>query len=279
MLAAILSIWTKIRVQMLWGDILYPKLPFWGIWTILLTSLRPLLVLFLPNLKLIVRGQCEAVTAHVLVRRLPHQHNIAHGTSNLFNNAPPLPLHKQGLEEDSNKENHSPGPSTSPLKKRKYKTTDQKLYDIFKVIRDANWALSDFLYFAFRHKNTNGEDIHCEPAHSNMVQKFLAGNCVHTPARMLDSWYHSKDGRHEDKSPMFSTTTSFTEIRGIRECLTCSSNWTAIGAGSDECSHMTHIFQWPPCCCGFSRASCKNNRSILSRTLQIPSICIVGIIG
>ena len=53
-----------------------------------------------------------------------------------------------------------------------------------------------------------------------MVQKFLAGNCVHTPAQILHSWYHSKDGRHEDTSLMFSTTTPYTDIRGVRECLT-----------------------------------------------------------
>jgi hypothetical protein len=65
---------------------------------------------------------------------------------------------KRSLEEDSNKENQSPGLS-SPPKKWKYKkqrTTDQKLYDIFKVIHDTDWGLSDFLYFVFRHKDTDG---------------------------------------------------------------------------------------------------------------------------
>jgi len=53
-----------------------------------------------------------------------------------------------------------------------------------------------------------------------MVQKFLAGNCIHMPAQILHSWYHSKDGRLEDSTLMFSTTTPYTEIRGICKCLT-----------------------------------------------------------
>jgi len=113
--------------------------------------------------------------------------------------------------------------SSSPPKKRKYKkrrTTDQKLREIFKVIHDADWAFSDFLYFVFRHEDAEGEEIHCKQAHGNMVQKFLAGNCIHTPAQILHSWYHSKDGRLEDSTLMFSTTTPYTEIRGICKCLT-----------------------------------------------------------
>jgi hypothetical protein len=132
------------------------------------------------------------------------------------------PARKRSLEEDSNKENQLPG-SLSPPKKRKYKkrrTTDQKLCEIFKVIHEADWGLSDFLYFVFRREDTEGQDIHREQAHGNMVQKFLAGNCTHTPAQILHSWYHSKDGRIEDPTLMFSTTTPYTKIRGVRECLT-----------------------------------------------------------
>jgi hypothetical protein len=56
--------------------------------------------------------------------------------------------------------------------------TDQKLCDVFKIINDTNWTLSDFLYFVFLHEDMDGEEIHREQAHGNMVQKFLAGNCT-----------------------------------------------------------------------------------------------------
>ena len=76
------------------------------------------------------------------------------------------------------------------------------------------------MYFFFRHEDAEGEEIHREQVHGNMVQKFPAGNCIHMPAQILHSWYHSKDGRLEDSTLMFSTTTPYTEIRGVRECLT-----------------------------------------------------------
>jgi len=129
---------------------------------------------------------------------------------------------KQNLEEDSNKENKSPGLS-SPPKKWKYKkqrTTNQKPHDIFKVIHDADWGLSDFLYFVFQHKDTDGNEIHCEQAHANMVQKFLARNCVYMLAHILHLWYYSKDGRQEDPTLMFSTTKPYMEISAIHKYLT-----------------------------------------------------------
>src|SRR6267154_4290554 len=59
-----------------------------------------------------------------------NQNNIQHLTP--VRDISTSPAHKQGLEEDSNKENQLPG-SLSPPKKRKFKkqrTTDQKLCDI-----------------------------------------------------------------------------------------------------------------------------------------------------
>ena len=124
--------------------------------------------------------------------------------------------HKWGLE-DSHKENQSPG-LLSPLKKQKYKrwrTTDQKLHDIFMAIHDADWGLLDFLYFVFWHKDAEGKEIHCEQAHGNVVQWFLAGNCVYTPAQILHLWYRSKDGCQEDLTLMFSTTKPYMEISAL----------------------------------------------------------------
>ena len=60
----------------------------------------------------------------------------------------------------------------------------------------------DFLFYAFRHKDDKGEDIHCGQAHANTVQKFLAGYTEHTLAEILNSWFHSSDGRLDDDSEL-----------------------------------------------------------------------------
>ena len=69
-----------------------------------------------------------------------NQNNIQHLTP--VRDISTSPARKQGLEEDSNKENQLSGPLSPPKKRR---TTDQKLCDIFKVIHEADWGLSDFL--------------------------------------------------------------------------------------------------------------------------------------
>jgi len=72
------------------------------------------------------------------------------------------------MDEYCDKENQSPGPSTPPPKKQKRAYTKRRTID--------------FLFYAFRHKDNEGEDIHCKQAHANTVQKFLAGYTEHTPA-------------------------------------------------------------------------------------------------
>jgi len=60
--------------------------------------------------------------------------------------------HKWGLDQDLNKENQSPGQTSSHPKKWKYakwRTMDDKLCDIFNEIHRADWALSNFLYLVF----------------------------------------------------------------------------------------------------------------------------------
>jgi hypothetical protein len=120
------------------------------------------------------------------------------------------PARKRTIDEYSDKENQSPGPSTPPPKKQKRayakrRTIDEKLCDIFTVIDKAGWSFADFLFYAFRHKDDKGEDIHRGQAHANTVQKFLAGYTEHTPAEILNSWFHSSDGRLDDDSELMNS--------------------------------------------------------------------------
>ena len=79
---------------------------------------------------------------------------------------------------------------------------DEKLLDIFTVIDKAVWSFANFLFYAFRREDDEGEDIHCEQAHANTVQKFLARYTEHTPAEILNSWFHSSHGRLDDDSEL-----------------------------------------------------------------------------
>jgi hypothetical protein len=128
---------------------------------------------------------------------------------------------KWGLDQDSNKENRSPEQASSPPKKRKYakrRTTDDKLRDVFNEIHRADWALSDFLYLVFRHKDADGKEI--KHNHGIAVQRFLTGGCIYTPGHIINSWFHSPYGHEKDASLMFSVTTPYTEISSVRSCLT-----------------------------------------------------------
>jgi len=85
------------------------------------------------------------------------------------------------------------------------------------VIDKAGWSFADFLFYAFRHKDDNGNDIHREQAHANTIQKFLGGYTDRTPADILNFWYHSPDGRlDEDSVLMYSITTPYTDIKPVR---------------------------------------------------------------
>jgi hypothetical protein len=89
------------------------------------------------------------------------------------------------------------------------------------VIDKAGWSFADFLFYAFRHKDENGKDIHREQAHANRVQKFLAGYTDRTPADILNFWFHSPDGRLDEESVlMYSVTTPYMHIKPVRACLT-----------------------------------------------------------
>ena len=130
------------------------------------------------------RDNTNLVTVYVHVRRchLQPSGHIRHSAYSVKLKI--QPLHGNGLW------NQSPGPSTPPPKKQKRayakrRTIDEKLLDIFTVIDKAGWSFADFLFYAFRHKDDEAEDIHREQAHANTVQKFLAGYTEHTPAEIL----------------------------------------------------------------------------------------------
>ena len=167
--------------------------------------------------------------------------------------------HKWGLDQDSNKENQSPGQASSPPKKRKYakrRTTDDKLRDIFNEIHRADWALSDFLYLVFRHKDADGKEI--KHNHGNAVQRFLTGGCIYTPGHIINSWFHSPYGHEKDASHVFSNDAVYGDFicSIVPYIICCSSCRTAIGSGSYKCCKT---LQWPSRSC-FSQDGGEKSR-------------------
>ena len=89
------------------------------------------------------------------------------------------------------------------------------------VINKAGWSFVDFLFYAFRHKDKNGKDIHQEQAHTNIVQRFPAVYTDRTPADILNFWFHSTDRRLNQESVlMYSVTTPYMHIKPVWACLT-----------------------------------------------------------
>jgi uncharacterized FlaG/YvyC family protein len=81
--------------------------------------------------------------------------------------------------QDDNKENETVSSDTLPPTKKPQAYTEQrsnkeKLRDILAKIDNANWSMSDFLYYTFRNKDSAGKDIHQDHSHASTVQKFLA---------------------------------------------------------------------------------------------------------
>ena len=96
--------------------------------------------------------------------------------------------------------------------------THNKLCDIFNEIHHADWALSDFLYLVFQHKDTDEKEIKHD--HGNAVQRSLTGGCIYTPGHIINSWFHSPYGCKKDPFLMFSIMMPCTEISSVKLCLT-----------------------------------------------------------
>ena len=83
-------------------------------------------------------------------------------------------------------------------KKRAYqawRSTTDKLRNIFEAIRDVNWTLGDFLYYTFQTKDKSGREVQRTIQHSMYATNFLQGWTAYTPGIILECWYRSSDGR------------------------------------------------------------------------------------
>jgi hypothetical protein len=134
---------------------------------------------------------------------------------------------KESSSDESNKENEelSTNSTSRPKKtKRMYtrrRTVDEKLSEVFSAIKSVDWSFADFEYYAFWHQDDHGKPVQWTHQHAVTIQKFLAGNMKYSPADIINSWIHMKDGcLDRDSELMFSITTPFTEIKSVWPCLT-----------------------------------------------------------
>ncbi|KAF8875228.1 hypothetical protein BD779DRAFT_1424235, partial [Infundibulicybe gibba] len=101
-----------------------------------------------------------------------------------------------------------------------HQTTSAKLEAVFQAIDDARWTLGDFLHYTFRMKDDDAKDISCSPRHAQVMSRFLQGLCAYTPAMILNTWFHSPDGRiltdSHDTNLTYSTKIPYTEIKPVR---------------------------------------------------------------
>ncbi|KAH9939836.1 hypothetical protein B0H21DRAFT_681731, partial [Amylocystis lapponica] len=111
-----------------------------------------------------------------------------------------------------------PSLQDSQPKKRKYNPrqgVDDKLAAIFLAIGKANWAFSEF-----RTHDNNRQPISRTHSHASHVQQFLHGHTKHTPAVILDAWFHHPDGRipvgSDDEQLMYSTAVLYTTILPVQ---------------------------------------------------------------
>lgn len=155
----------------------------------------------------------------------------------------PLPSHRLGKSttplsttprlSKRQKENELPVPvtlsETPPPKSRSYtprKSTADKLELVFASLHTVGWTLGEFLYFTFRTKDDNGNELSRSAQNAMYTTHFLQGHMKYTAATIIDLWFRSPDSRilagsdMDCDSLMYSTTTLYTEIKSARAALT-----------------------------------------------------------
>ncbi|KAH9949518.1 hypothetical protein B0H21DRAFT_672644, partial [Amylocystis lapponica] len=108
---------------------------------------------------------------------------------------------------------------------------------VFRALSDVKWSLGDFLFHVFRFKDDNGQSIEHDRSHAASIQHFLHGHTKHTPATIIDLWFHHPDGQYartDDEEPMYSITPAFTEMKLIRPALTAFAAQTVLHKLLDE---------------------------------------------
>lgn len=165
--------------------------------------------------------------------------------------------------KSSSKENASFDSETQSSKKRRYTTrrTDaEKLEQIFQILNEVNWTLSELLYHLFCMKDALGKEIHRTHQHSKYVSRFLQGDSKYTPGTILELWLHSSDGRgNYDGNLMYSISMPYTSIKHVCAALTsfsvqivgarlvkeaCKAVDVNSGLHATRKRHTTHRVEW-----------------------------------
>ncbi|KAF7800027.1 hypothetical protein EIP86_011270 [Pleurotus ostreatoroseus] len=86
-----------------------------------------------------------------------------------------------------------------------------------------SWTLADLLYFIFRIKDENGQDVRRERSHATAVSHFLSGRTLHSFIEILDNIWKDPAGRprpeNEEYDLAYSTLTPYTSIRYARPAI------------------------------------------------------------
>ncbi|EGN96986.1 hypothetical protein SERLA73DRAFT_185242, partial [Serpula lacrymans var. lacrymans S7.3] len=92
---------------------------------------------------------------------------------------------------------HSRPPSSS-ASTRSYstrQTPEEKLDVIFNtIIKEMHWSFAEFMYYAFRIKDNDGNEIHRTKQHATIISRFLRGRDRHLPIDILAMWMEHPDG-------------------------------------------------------------------------------------
>ena len=109
-------------------------------------------------------------------------------------------------------------------KKRQWKTVQDKVEELIKLIQSFNWTLGDMLHFTFGITDSNGQAFDPSPTHYHMVSRFLQGRTKFTVGQILQTWLSSKYGlpakSHPEHFMAYSVHISYLDIKHARPALT-----------------------------------------------------------
>ncbi|KAJ7737980.1 hypothetical protein B0H16DRAFT_1325652 [Mycena metata] len=107
----------------------------------------------------------------------------------------------------------------TPKRRRPALTVEQKLEQLFDLLKTLDWTLGEALHHTFAHKDADNRPLHRSQRHGLIVESYLAGKGKYTVSGIIEAMLTSPYGRGKDEI-MFDTETSYLSVRPVRQALT-----------------------------------------------------------
>ncbi|KAJ7726617.1 hypothetical protein B0H16DRAFT_1735544 [Mycena metata] len=121
----------------------------------------------------------------------------------------------------------------TPKRRRPDLTVEQKLEQLFDLLKTLDWTLGEALHHIFAHKDPDNLPLHRSQRHGLIVESYLAGKSRYTVSGIIGAMLTSPYGRSKDEM-IFDTETSYLLVRPVRQALTAFAAQTCVDYLEEE---------------------------------------------